>query len=193
MMERRNYSKITAIRSIIVRIEYCDEHSCGQGETMISTYGLYWKADEVDWGKPGAGNSGTLLGAKSRSKHSRQTDFHDQRGIYALYADYELVYVGQTGSKKKRLFSRLKEHRNDNLAARWNRFSWFGTQWITLKNELSADNLRIQEGINSALNILEAVSIAIAEPKLNRQGGRWGESVQYFQVPLNKKFEDEEE
>ena len=160
---------------------------------MIRGYGLYWQAHEVDWGKTGAGNSGTLLGAKTRSKRARQIDFREQRGIYALYADYELVYVGQTGSKKKRLFSRLKEHRNDHLAGRWNRFSWFGTQWVTKKYLLSSDTVAVHEGINSVLNILEAVSIAISEPKLNLQRGRWGQSIPYFQVPLGSGFFDEEE
>lgn len=74
------------------------------------------------------GHPGKLLGAASRSSKAHPVDFRVQRGIYALYADYELVYVGQTGSGDDRLFKRLKSHRNDHLSERWNRFSWFGTQ-----------------------------------------------------------------
>ena len=76
---------------------------------MIKSYGLHWKADRVFWGRPK--NSGSLLGAKSRSAKARQVDFREQRGIYALYAGYDLVYVGQTGTGSHRLFNRLKAHR----------------------------------------------------------------------------------
>jgi len=32
-----------------------------------------------------------------------------------------------------------------------------------------------------ALNILEAVSIAVSEPRLNLQRGKWGDATQYYQ------------
>lgn len=103
---------------------------------MIESYGIHWRADRVEWGRSGI--SGTLLGAKTRSSKARTIDFRDQRGIYALYAEYDLVYVGQTGGRKAdRLFQRLKAHRNDHLSERWNRFSWFGTQWVTQTMQLS--------------------------------------------------------
>ena len=59
---------------------------------MIRTYGLFWKADDVFWGKPK--NAGSLLGSKSQSPKAVAIDFREQRGIYALYGDYELVYIG---------------------------------------------------------------------------------------------------
>jgi len=110
-----------------------------------------------------------------------------------LYADYDLVYVGQTGAKTDRLFNRLKFHRNDHLAERWNRFSWFGTQWITKKHKLSTDTAAINENITSVLNTLEAISIAISEPRLNLQRGRWGEIKQYYQVAPDRNLKGEDE
>jgi len=104
-----------------------------------------------------------------------------QRGIYALYADYDLVYVGQTGSGNDRLFNRLRTHRKDHLTDRWNRFSWFGTQWVTKTGSLSADTASLYESVEATLNVLEAVSIAISEPRLNLQRGKWGEATKYFQ------------
>ena len=77
---------------------------------MIRSYGLHWKTENVFWGRPGMGHPGKLLGAASRSSKAHPVDFRVQRGIYALYADYELVYVGQTGSGDDRLFKRLKSH-----------------------------------------------------------------------------------
>jgi hypothetical protein len=132
---------------------------------MIRSYGLHWHIDRVFWGKQN--NPGTLRGAASRSTRARAVDFREQRGIYALYADHELVYTGQTGAGNDRLFKRLKAHRSDHLSERWNRFSWFGTQWVTQRNELSMDTAEVHQSVETALNTLEAVSIAIAEPRLN--------------------------
>jgi hypothetical protein len=160
---------------------------------MIESYGLHWTIERVDWGKPGVGNSGTLLGAATRSRKAKPVDFRKQRGIYALYADYELVYVGQTGASNDRLFKRLKQHRNDHLSERWNRFSWFGTQWVTKSNRLSEDTAAVSQTVEAALNILESVSIAISEPKLNLQRGRWGEAKKYFQYWKRREDEFEED
>lgn len=147
---------------------------------MIESYGIHWRADRVDWGR--AGVQGKLLGAKSRSAKAKSVDFRYQRGLYALYADYDLVYVGQTGgAEADRLFKRLKAHRNDHLSERWNRFSWFGTQWVTQTRNLSVESAKVSKSVASSLNILEAVSIALAEPRLNLQRGKWGESTKYFQ------------
>ena len=146
---------------------------------MIKTYGLFWKTENVFWGRQN--NPGELLGVKTKSNRARPVDFKSQQGIYALYSNYELVYVGQTGAGSNRLFGRLKAHLTDHLAGRWDQFSWFGTRWVTNNHILSADNMAIHEKTVSALNKLEAMSIAIAKPKLNLQGGRWGDAKQYFQ------------
>ncbi|WP_423415887.1 GIY-YIG nuclease family protein [Hyphomicrobium sp. B1] len=147
---------------------------------MIESYGLHWHIDKVFWGRQN--NAGSLRGAASRSPSAVPVEFRDQRGIYALYADYELVYVGQTGAGDDRLFKRLKTHKTDHLAERWNRFSWFGTQWVTQQHKLSVDTAKLSATVESALNIMEAVAIAISEPHLNLQRGRWGDSKQYYQV-----------
>jgi len=147
---------------------------------MIRTYGLFWKSKDVFWGKQK--NPGSLLGGRSQSSKAIQVDFREQRGIYALYADYELIYVGQTGAGKDRLFARLKFHLSDHLVERWDRFSWFGTQRVTQQHKLSTDTAQVHQDMSKALNILEAVGIAIAEPRLNLQRGRWGDANQYYQI-----------
>jgi hypothetical protein len=52
---------------------------------------------------------------------------------------------------------------------------------VTQSGELSIDTLAVHQSIEAALNMLEAVSIAITEPRLNLQRGKWGEATQYFQ------------
>jgi hypothetical protein len=158
---------------------------------MIRSYGLHWTIDRVFWGKQN--NPGTLLGAASRSNASHPIDFREQRGIYALYAEYELVYVGQTGAGDDRLFKRLRTHRRDHLSERWNRFSWFGTQWVTQQRKLSADTAQIHGDVGAMLNIMEAISTAIAEPRLNLQRGRWGEATQYYQCAGDTDPDEDED
>jgi hypothetical protein len=158
---------------------------------MIRAYGLHWQKDKVFWGRQSV--AGTLLGAASKKRSARPVDFRLQRGIYALYSDYELVYIGQTGKGSDRLFNRLKFHRHDHLSERWNRFSWFGTQWVTKAAKLSVDVAALHEDVDAVLNILEAISIAISEPRLNLQRGRWSAATQYFQYWKDRAPEDEEE
>ena len=146
---------------------------------------MHWRADRVNWGKQGPKNQGSLLGVASRSAGAVKVDFREQRGIYALYAEYELVYIGQTGAGSDRLLKRLKSHKSDHLSERWDRFSWFGTQWITQAHKLSADTASVASSVEVALNTLEAISIAIAEPRLNLQRGRWGKATKYFQCILS--------
>ena len=156
---------------------------------MIRTYGLHWHIDRVTWGWQN--RPGELLGSATRSSRARPIDFREQRGIYVLLADYDVVYIGQTGAGDQRLFKRLRDHRTDHLAERWNRFSWFGTQWVTQAGKLSADTQGVSESVSKALNILEAVSIAVAEPRLNLQRGKWGEAEQYYQWWEEAEADDE--
>lgn len=147
---------------------------------MIRSYGLFWHIDRIYWGKQK--DPGKLLGAASKSSKAKAVDFREISCIYALYADYDLVYVGQTGAKNDRLYKRLKQHTADHLSERWNRFSWFGTHFVTKKHELSTDKESVQCSFNIGLNHLEAVAIAICEPRLNLQRGKWGDKAKpYFQ------------
>lgn len=148
---------------------------------MIQTYGLFWKSEWVDWGALGPGNRGALLGVTGR-RNAEPVDFRYQRGIYALYSQFDLVYVGQTGGSGQRLLKRLNHHRSDHLAERWDRFSWFGMRWVKQDNTLAADARGANTDVQTALNIMEAVAIAIAEPRLNLQRGKWGNAQQYLQV-----------
>lgn len=163
---------------------------------MIETYGLHWHRTGVFWGRQKV--RGTLLGAASRKRNARPVDFRQQRGIYALYSEFELVYVGQTGSgANDRLFHRLRSHKNDHLSERWDKFSWFGTQWVTqVQNRLSAESARLGGEVPHVLNVLEAVCISISEPRLNLSRGRWGDIKQYYQFPderITNRISDEEE
>ena len=67
-----------------------------KNQGLIQTYGLFWKVEDVFWGKPRV--SGNLLGIHKGAKRSSFVDFREQVGIYVLYADYKIVYIGQAGN-----------------------------------------------------------------------------------------------
>jgi len=143
---------------------------------FITNYGLYWKAEDVFWGS--GGSRGALLGVPSSNTTSTPVDFRDQRGVYVLYADYEIVYVGQNSGQE--LIRRLIQHQKDDLADRWDRFSWYGVRSVLASGLLSNYNAAVTERMPQVLNHIEAVLIHAAEPPLNRQGGRFGDNVQRY-------------
>ena len=153
-----------------------------QSDKLIQCYGLRWKKDDVYWGEGGQGNAGVLWGCRKGHK-GIDVDFRDQIGIYILYANERVVYVGQTGSKDQKLFGRLNKHRNtDHLVGRWDSFSWFGLRGVTEAQELAeVKNTKADLGLK--LKHFEAVLIAIIEPPLNKQGGAFGDGChEYFQT-----------
>ena len=132
---------------------------------LIQNYGLFWDRDKVDWSK----NKATLLGRlKVRDD---PVDFRGQLGIYALYdREFRLLYVGQAGSGNNTLFSRLKYH------------GWFGLLRVLKgSQELAEPPKTHQTKRADILDALEAVAIEIADPDLNRQGGRLRAIEEYLQ------------
>jgi len=147
---------------------------------IIQAYGLFWRLEDVFWGA--GGQAGKLLGVPKGARSSEPMDFRTQAGIYVLYSGHEMVYVGQAGSGKAMLFNRLKAHRKDQLAGRWNKFSWFGLRRVLASGKLGPVNKKAKSSFDMALDQIEAVMIASAEPALNRQGGRFGRGRQFLQV-----------
>ncbi|MGN6237032.1 GIY-YIG nuclease family protein [Dyella sp.] len=93
---------------------------------LIKSYGLFWRASEIDW-NPGKGSKGAfrLLGRRGANSPGLQVcDFRYQQGIYILYGNFGPYYVGLT--RKQGLGKRLKDHLSDQHEGLWDRFSWFG-------------------------------------------------------------------
>lgn len=160
-------------------------------QPLIRNYGLFWKAEDVYWG--GGRNAGALYGVLAGKGAGDEVDFRNQRGIYVLYADYDLVYVGQNNSSN--LLTRLKQHRNDDLAGRWNRVSWFGMRAVLKKgHRLAKFNETVHVSRTHVLNHIEGILIHAAEPRLNRQGGKFGKNIErYLQVRDDRLGPNEKE
>lgn len=151
------------------------------GQRLIQCFGLFWKWTDVSLGG-GQGNRATLLGHPQGGKRKNPIDFADQQGIYVLYADYRLIYVGQT-ARRAGLLGRLNDHTKDHLASRWDRFSWFGIRRVTKAGKLSVRKDHAHPTLEVVLNQIEALLIHAAEPALNRSSGKWESGVRpYFQV-----------
>lgn len=146
---------------------------------LIRNYGLFWRLDRVFWGRPN--KTGHLCGY-SVSSQQRIADFREQIGVYALYdSAFKVVYIGQAGANDKHhIFSRLKEHRNDQMAERWSRFSWFGLRSVNKDCSLRKVSQAKHPTLGDVLNHMEAVLLAVSEPPHNRQGGRFGDKVEQF-------------
>lgn len=160
---------------------------------LIQSYGLFWDRREVDW----EGRPAKLLGIATIKEG--EVDFGGQRGIYALYdGEFRLLYVGQAGGgDRSTLLTRLKLHNTVRtgtraLAHRWRYFSWFGVlRVLKVKKELADPRGTQKTARPAVLDALEAVAIEIADPDLNRQGGRLGGVTEYLQVSLPDKAKEE--
>ncbi|MGB6688103.1 MAG: GIY-YIG nuclease family protein [Terracidiphilus sp.] len=148
---------------------------------LIQNYGLFWRRNDVFWGRPNV--RGHLKGVPAKETSADPIDFRNQAGVYVLYDEnFRLVYVGQAGVANQYQYSRLKQHTKDALADRWTRFSWFGIRWARVNGELAKGAEKVPVSTDKVLDHIEAILISSSEPPHNRQGGRFGEEVtQYLQ------------
>lgn len=152
---------------------------------LIANMGLFWRKDAVLWRGNRRTGRHALLGKQRGAKKQGAVNFWNQVGIYALYAEYELVYVGQAGlGDKACIGSRLFHHTKDDLAGRWDMFSWFGFKQVKKNNDLGAKKKRAGATWPQLADVLEGVLIEVAEPPQNSQKGRFGPGVRrYLQEP----------
>jgi hypothetical protein len=149
----------------------------------IKNFGHYWSRELIDWGWRGKGNQGSLRGTLKPEGKEHIADFREQIGIYLLYnSNREVVYLGQTGKGAQRLFIRLRQHAHGQMRDRWSNFSWFGFLDIDAKTKKlveadDPDNAVLGSHI-AALDEIEAILLQVLEPRLNKQGPKWGKETQ---------------
>lgn len=142
--------------------------------SLVHLYGEFWNPDTVEWGGQGKksggdGNKGSLNGKVRTSSGSLATlDFWEARGIYALYDNFQLVYVGQAlRGKNGCLGKRLRDHLTDRFAGRWDMFSWYSTSSLREKKVRKPGERQIKP--ETVVDTLEAFAIALVSPPLNRR------------------------
>jgi len=145
---------------------------------LVWNYGLFWDESAVRWHGKGAGARAVLLG----NLEGKPVDFGEAKGVYALYKDYTLVYVGQAFSRPLGL--RLREHRKDHKAGRWDRFSWFSLVKFNVTNKTFKNPAKTKnaKGFEVA-DTLEAFGIIVADPIFNRQRKHFPHAKEVLQIP----------
>ncbi|PYZ99400.1 hypothetical protein A6K26_009140 [Gammaproteobacteria bacterium 2W06] len=128
---------------------------------VISAFGMFWQRENVIWRR-----RPQLLGAAHVD--AKPVDFTEQFGIYLLYDGREVIYVGR--AMKRALGTRLFEHTQDRLSARWDRFSWFGLRGVNQDGSLAPLDHHTYEP-EQLIPALEAILIEAVEPRQNRKRG----------------------
>ncbi|MGE8416456.1 MAG: HTH domain-containing protein [Pseudomonas sp.] len=159
---------ITTLAQVATAIEA--ESETEDQYDIVSSFGMYWRRESVAWAA-----SPKLLGMQQLG--TTPVDFNKQIGIYLLYDGREVIYIGR--STDRPIGRRLYEHTIDRLAARWDRFSWFGLLPVSTTGELgdlpkNYDALKI-------IPALEAILIEALEPRQNRKRGDDLSAVEFIQ------------
>ncbi len=158
-------------------------------DVKVTSYGLFWRENEIEWA-PGKGNRKTfrLLGRLGANRGTLQmADFRHQQGIYILYDEYGPSYVGLT--RGQGLGKRLKDHRADHLAKKWDRFSWFGFREL---GAVGADGIlalfdlpgegELSDDTHTTIGDLEALLIKAIGPKRNTASMSFNNAREWTQV-----------
>lgn len=156
---------------------------------LIRAYGLFWRADEIEW-NPGSGNGSSfqLLGRRGAGSTLRVADFRTQTGIYILYGDYGPYYVGLTRTS---MGKRLKDHLTDKHDGKWQRFSWFGFANVLQQRDASGlqqlKQLKLTTGTpNEAIADIEALLILAMGPR-NTNKMSFKKAEEWKQVPWEQR------
>lgn len=139
---------------------------------VINAFGIYWNRNLVYWK-----TTPELLGIQQTG--ATEVNFRDQRGIYLLYDNREIIYVGQ--AIEQTLGQRLKQHISDRLSGRWDRFSWFGFYSVDDKGHLKGRKVFDSLDIQVIADIMEAILIESIEPRQNRKQGNTLLGMEYLQ------------
>ena len=137
---------------------------------IVSSFGMFWRRNAIEWiATP------KLLGMQQIG--ATAVDFNRQLGIYLLYDGREVIYIGRTTDRP--LGRRLFEHTSDRMAARWDRFSWFGLLPVSESGMLGV--LPATYDAATMIPALEAILIEALEPRQNRKRGDDLSAVEYIQ------------
>ncbi len=137
---------------------------------ILTSFGMFWRRINVDWK-----STPQLLGAQEIG--AIPVDFCEQRGLYLLYDGREVIYVGR--ATERPLGKRLFEHTKKRMAARWDRFSWFGILPVSEKGKIGSQPETYSA--NMLIPSLEAILIESLEPRQNRQRGEDMADREYIQ------------
>jgi len=153
---------------------------------LLRTYGLMWNPELVDWGSPGAGLKGRLVGEVRYKRKKINIDVWAGTGIYVLYNDFQPVYAGKALGMD--LGARVRNHLSDRLVDRWDSFSFYLVNKCRKSSNpgLSSDPTTRGVKTNHIVDTLESLIISIANPPLNRRHESLPKADEVSQVPVRE-------
>ena len=163
---------------------------------LVGAFGTFWDRGLVDWGA----HSWRLLGRQGAQRGTLQiADFRRARGVYALYGDTGIYYVGLAAGTGG-IGARLKDHTADDHHSYWSRFSWFAFDGPS-ETERYPDGVLKHEAWPSiegedkfVIREMEALLLAVISPPGNVQRTRFQYGSEWLQVadsaPKVRTFSD---
>jgi hypothetical protein len=163
---------------------------------LIGAFGKYWSRDLVEWDAHGW----RLLGRQHLQRGKLAVaDFRKARGVYVLYSDAGIYYVG-LASASGGLGSRLKDHLADRHKNAWTRFSWFSFDSVS-ETETYDDGVikhepweTVEGSHTDFIGDMEALLLAVTSPPGNVQRMKFRAGDEWLQVadvaPEVKTFAD---
>lgn len=154
---------------------------------LIGAFGRFWDREAVDFERRGW----RLLGRQGLNTGTIQiADFRRARGVYILYNEVGVYYVGLAAGKQG-LGGRLKDHTLDDHYGGWSRFSWFS--FDDVGDERDADGVRLvlpADEIGAETPVLirdvEALLQVAMQPFANRSETRFKAGSEWLQVATQR-------
>jgi len=148
---------------------------------LIKAYGLHWDPEEI-YGINGQSSKVSFRGFVKKRNKKYEIDFWNAKGIYALFKDFEIFYIGKV--TENRLGKRIESHwryRKEH----WDTFSFYSFSDIDFKKEkVKPTSKKIEIDINVAIKTIEAIIINTAVPFNNKQETRFPNSHKVTQKPF---------
>jgi hypothetical protein len=150
---------------------------------LIGAYGRFWDRDQVDF----TAYAWRMLGRYGFNTGTIQVaDFRYARGVYVLYNEVGVYYVGLASSQSG-LGGRIKDHLEDEHGSRWTRFSWFS--FDEPSGERYDDGVRKVKQYDSVeleskvlIRDLEALLQAATNPFANKSETKFAGAQEWIQV-----------
>jgi hypothetical protein len=149
----------------------------------IQNYGLNWVMERSMCTSRGRASGEWEIWGKA-AKGTR-VNFARQIGIYVLYKEDKMVYVGRAGGSAldtATILGRVYDHRFGERSKKdFDTFSWFGMLAVDDAGQLVSEASRNLE-IASVISDLEAVLIHLLQPPLNRTSGKHKHITEFMQA-----------
>jgi hypothetical protein len=147
--------------------------------SIVKSYGEFWNPDAVNWGAK------ELCGVWRNAGTNKENNFWSAKGIYVLYQEFKPLYVGKALADSSGVGKRLSDHLTDRLVGRWDMFSWYSLSQPSKNtpkvNIAGGRNLSTKQMVET----LEAITILITDPPLNRKRESLAGAIEVEQVGGN--------